>query len=93
MRSPDVVENPPGGPFIDLAAVHRFVDEGERLRAQQCGGRQAVLRWNGRAAMGEVDGHLCIDDESCHTGTFAWTPRVATARHCAPVSAAAIPCV
>ena len=27
----DIVDNLPAGPFIDLAAVHRFVHEGERL--------------------------------------------------------------
>jgi hypothetical protein len=31
-----------------------------------------VLRWNCRSAGGEVDGHLCIDDERCHPSTFAW---------------------
>jgi hypothetical protein len=74
----DIVENLAADPFIDLATVHRFVQEGERLRAQQRGSRQAVLRWNGRFASGEVDGHRCIDDEYCHTSTFAWTAGVPT---------------
>src|SRR5260370_35383408 len=74
-----------------------FLDA-RRLRAQQCGSRQAVLRWNGRSASGEVDGHLCIDDESCHTSTFAWTagvrlPRLSSIRVTAQPLSARTTCI
>ncbi|BBY50522.1 hypothetical protein MARA_39900 [Mycolicibacterium arabiense] len=62
----DAVENLATGAFVDVATAYRAVDEGERLRAQQRRSREAVLRWDGRVARGEVDGRRCVDDEDGH---------------------------